>query len=207
MIRAVIFDCDGVLFDSRRANVAFYNAVLAGIGQPALDDDGERLANSASVRQLFQTLFIDAPDLLAAARAQSQRTDYGPFYSLMEPVPGLSSLLSRLKQDYRLGMATNRGMTLPGVIERFDLGRFFEVAVGVRDVPRAKPAPDMLEKCLDHFGLGPAEAVFVGDAGTDYEAAQAAGMHFVAVGDEVDAPRRVQGVQELPALLAEMSTA
>jgi HAD superfamily hydrolase (TIGR01509 family) len=203
MIRALVFDCDGVLFDSWDANVAFYNAVLNALGCSPLDADGERLAHRLSTPQLFETLFAGDDDRLTEARAVARQLDYGPFYPLMRPVPGLYDLLRQLRTRYRLAMATNRGMTVTGVMAHFGLGSFLELAVGINDVARPKPFPDMLEHCLAYFGLSAAEAVYVGDAVSDYAAARAAGMPFVAVGDKTGAPVQIRDLTELPALLAD----
>lgn len=202
-LRAVIFDCDGVLFDSWRANVAFYNAVLSELGQPPLDAAGERLAHMLSSPQLFEALFSETPAVLERARAIARDTDYSPFLQWMEPAPGLYELLAALKPQYRLAMATNRGLTLTGVMQHFGLAPLLELAVGIYDVPRPKPFPDMIEKCVRHFGIAPHEAVYVGDSPSDLEAAQAAGTHFIAVGDLPGALLRVRHVGELRSVLNE----
>ena len=200
-LRAIIFDCDGVLFDSWRANVAFYNAVLAELGQPPLDAAGERLAHTLSSPQLFEALFGDQPAVLEPARAIARNMDYSPFLRWMEPVPGLYELLADLKPRYRLAMATNRGMTLAGVMGHFGLAPLLELAVGIYDVPRPKPFPDMIEKCVQHFGIAPDEAVYVGDSPSDLEAARAAGTHFIGVGDLPGAALRVRHVGELRSVM------
>jgi len=200
-LRAIIFDCDGVLFDSWRANVAFYNAVLTALGQPALDAEGERLAHMLSSPQLLEALFRDRPALLERARAIALAIDYTPFLQWMEPAPGLHDLLAVLKPRYRLAMATNRGMTLAGVMKHFRLTPLLELAVGIYDVPRPKPFPDMLQKCVRHFGIAPHEAAYVGDSPSDLEAARAAGTHFIAVGDLPNAELRIRHVGDLPSVL------
>ncbi|MBP1686583.1 MAG: superfamily hydrolase [Deltaproteobacteria bacterium] len=205
-LRAVIFDCDGVLFDSWRANVAFYNAVLAELGAPPLDAAGERLAHTLSSPQLFEALFRDQPAVLERARTIAHNTDYSPFLRWMEPVPGLFELLADLKVRYRLAMATNRGVTLTGVMRHFGLAPLLELAVGIYDVPRPKPFPDMIEKCVQHFGIAPGEAVYVGDSLSDLEAARAAGTHFIGVGDLPGAALRVQHIGELRAVLNEWTS-
>jgi phosphoglycolate phosphatase len=202
MIRAVILDCDGVLFDSWDANVAFYNAVLSALGCPPLDTEGERLAHRLSTPQLFEQLFAGDAERLSEARTVARHLDYAPFYPLMRPVPDLYDLLRRLRVRYRLAMATNRGVTVAGVMAYFGLGSFLELAVGINHVARPKPFPDMLEHCLAHFTLDADEAIYVGDAVSDYDAARAAGMPFVAVGDQTGAPVRIRQLRELPALLA-----
>lgn len=201
MATAVVFDCDGVLFDSWRANVAYYNAIRAELGLAAMDAEWERRAHFLAASQLLDAMFADAPERLVLARAVAKGIDYGPFYDLMEPAAGLFGLLDRLKVDHRLGMATNRSSTVHGVVERFGLGTWLDAAVGLLDVARPKPAPDVIEACLARLGVTPASAVYVGDAETDLQAARAAGVHFVAVGTPAWSPIAVASLADLPARL------
>ncbi len=201
-LRAVIFDCDGVLFDSWRANVEYYNAVLAALGRPRLDAEGERLAHALSTPQLFDMMFGADPALAEQARTIARELDYGPFYQWMQPASGLHDLLTALKPRYRLAMATNRGATVAGVVRHFALAPLLEIAVGIYDVPRPKPFPDMIEKCVQHFGIEPPQAVYVGDSASDLEAARAAGTHFVALGDLPGADVCIGQLGELPSVLA-----
>ena len=77
-----------------------------------------------------------------------------------------------------------------------------ELTVGVLDVPRPKPHPDMLERCVAYFGLAPEEALYVGDQQIDADAAAAAGLAFVAVGSSVEsAAHRIDALSELVELL------
>jgi HAD superfamily hydrolase (TIGR01509 family) len=183
--RLVIFDCDGVLFRSERANVAFYNEVLRRLGEPAMDVLGEAACHALASSQLFESLFADRPELIERARAIAQALDYGPYYALMAPQLDLHEVLASLRRDYRLAMATNRGKTAAEVVRRFGLDRYIEFTVGVLDVARPKPHPDMLERCLEHFGFDPDAALYVGDQQIDADAAFSARMSFVAVGARV----------------------
>jgi phosphoglycolate phosphatase len=200
--RLVIFDCDGVLFRSERANIAFYNEVMRQLGQPAMDPQGEAACHSLASAQLFETLFGTQPHVLDRARHVAQALDYGPFYRLMTPQQDLYDVLASLRAAYRLAIATNRGKTAAEVVERFALHPYIELTVGVLDVARPKPYPDMLERCLEHFGVARGEALFVGDQQTDADAAHAAGVSFVAVGTAVEfAVHRVGTLSDLMDLL------
>lgn len=190
-VQLVIFDCDGVLFASGEANVAFYNEVLRRCGQPELDDDGEAACHALASAQLFEKYYGDRPELLARLRETANAMDYGPFYPLMRPHEGLYEFLSALRQRYKTAMATNRGKTVGGVLDYFQLEPYFDLAVGVHDVERPKPHPDMLLKCARHFSLEPREAVYVGDQPGDAASAAAAGMSFIAMGDAVRDARDV----------------
>lgn len=204
-IRLIVFDCDGVLFKSERANVAFYNEVLRLAGEPHLDDPGVAACHALSSAQLFERYYGDRPRQLERLRRIAHELDYAPYYALMEPEEDLHGFLHMLRRRYRTAMATNRGKTTRGVLEHFGLGELFDLAVGVLDVERPKPYPDMLLRCIEHFGLSPDEAVYVGDQATDAEAAQAAGLRFIAIGR--NAPRfdhRIERLADLTSVLAEL---
>jgi len=204
MLEAVIFDCDGVLFDSWRANIAFYNAVLHSVGLPPLDEDWERRAHVMASSQLFQAMFGGDPALYERVRGASRGTDYGPFYPLMEPAPDLFDTLAQLKRAHRLALATNRGRTTHEVVRRFGLDRYLDAAVGVLDVARPKPHPDMLLACCERLSVAADRSLFVGDAISDLEAARAAGMHFVAVGNHAWSPTRIERLSDVVAYVDRM---
>lgn len=201
----VIFDCDGVLFDSWNANVVFYNAVLASLGLPPLDEEGRRLCHTLSSPQLYARLFGADAELHRRVAEVTRRVDYAPFYDLMEPAPALEETLRRLAQHCPLALATNRGTTVKGVIERFRLHEFFSVCVGILDVARPKPAPDLLLTCLERVGVAAAAAIYVGDTDLDRAAAGAAGITYVGVGERSGARWTVRDIRELPAMLFPLS--
>ena len=202
MIELVIFDCDGVLFSSEPANIAFYNEVLRRVGEPPLADAAEAACHALASAQLFEKYYGGQPDLLARLRETAHAVDYGPYYDLMQPRDGLHELLARLRRRYRTAMATNRGKTTRGVVERFALEPLLDFVIGVLEVERPKPHPDMLLRCAEHFGLSPDRAVYVGDQANDARSAGAAGMHFIAMGTSAgEVEHRVSRLDELPALL------
>jgi len=205
MLSLVIFDCDGVLFDSAHANVAYYNAVLERLGRPPLNEEWARRAHFMSSYQLYDAMFGAESRLGEEARRAARDIDYAPFYRLMRPAPDLDHVLQALTQRFRLAMATNRGGTVSGVVRAFRLERFLELTVGAHDVARPKPHPDMIQKCLDHFRVMPTAAVYVGDSETDHQAALAAGVHFIAVGGNTPAEYRVRELRQLPAVLDQLA--
>ncbi len=200
--RAVVFDCDGVLFDSWHANVAYYDAIRARLGLPPMDAAWQERAHYLAGPQVIGEMFGHDASLLIEARRIARAVDYGPFYELMEPSPGLFDVLASLHGTWRLGMATNRSTTVPEVVSRFGLDAYLDAAVGILDVARPKPAPDVVLECLARLGVAPAAGVYVGDAESDLVAARAAGVEFIGVGDGTWSPRAVRDLRELPALLA-----
>jgi phosphoglycolate phosphatase len=204
-MRLVIFDCDGVLFDSEPANLAFYREVLRLADAPPMPESAEAAYHSLASAQLFEKLFGDQPDLLVRVKEIARSTSYAPFFPLMQPKPLLRETLQALRGRYATAMATNRGQTTHGVLDHYDLVSLFDLAVGVLDVARPKPAPDMLLRCLEHFAVEPVDAVYVGDQPTDLEAATAAGLHFIGMGPLCGrTPHSAQRFEEIPEIIAKL---
>lgn len=199
---AVIFDCDGVLFESRRANVAYYDAIRAALGLAAMDAAWQHRVHFLASSQVFHEMFGPTTAAIDRARAAANAIDYTPFFSFMDPADELHAVLAALKPSHRLAMATNRGSTVLEVVRRFGLSPYFDTALGVHDVARPKPHPDLLLAACGRLGVEPADALYVGDAETDWMAARDAGLQFVAVGDAPWSAAAITALRELPAHVA-----
>jgi len=200
-LKLVILDCDGVLFDSIRSNVAYYDAILERMGGPPLDEEARRLCHVYSTPQLFAHLYADDPEKAKEAERIAYTIDYLPFLEYMDPEPGLYEVLRELKARYRVALATNRGKSTPPLLERFELKGVFDVVATILDVESPKPAPDMLLYCLEKTGLPPEQAVYVGDMENDRIAAEAAGISFILMGNGISHPLRIRRLEELPGFL------
>jgi phosphoglycolate phosphatase len=201
-VQLILLDCDGVLFDSWDANVAFYDSILAKLGEKPLDERGRDLCHRLSGPQLWQHLFGEDSARHARAKEIAARADYSPFYSLMRPVPDLERTLARLAAHCPLALATNRGRTVEGVVRHFGLERFLSIWLGILDVARPKPAPDLLLACLARARVPAHAAVFVGDTDVDREAAEAAAVPYIGIGSESGRHHVIAELRELPKLIA-----
>jgi HAD superfamily hydrolase (TIGR01509 family) len=200
-IRAVVFDCDGVLFDTTRANSAYYNRILAHLGHPPLTPEQFRFCHMHTVDRSLEYLFAPHGQV-DRAQAYRRHMGYRPFVPLMILEPTLRRLLARLGPPLRTAVATNRTDTMDAVLESHGLEGAFDLVVTSAHVAHPKPAPDMLLKVLDHFGLGPRQAVYVGDSEVDEAAAAAAGIPLVAYGNRrLKAAWHVERLAEVGALV------
>lgn len=175
----IIYDCDGVLIDSRRSNEAFYNHILAHFGLPPLTPEQLDIVHAATAREAVDFLLGDTP-WLAAAQDFQRRIDNGPFLALISPEPHVREVLAQLRPTFHLAIATNRGKSLPLVLQTLGLAGFFDLTVTCYDVTQPKPHPECLQKILHHFRLRPDEALYVGDSDVDRLVAEAAGVPLAA---------------------------
>jgi len=182
-IKCVVFDCDGVLFDSRQANRAYYSTLALDFGRGPLTEEEVAFVHTHTVFESVDHVFRETPEVIEAVHRVRVERGYGPFFKLMEPEPGIYDCLESLRPDHRLAVFTNRSDTIADVLETHRLAGYFQMVVSCLDVARPKPDPEGLQKILAAFGHQPREAAYVGDAPTDARAASAAGVHFVAYKD------------------------
>ena len=200
-IKAVIFDCDGVMFDTQNANTAYYNHLLANFGQPSMTPQQFEFTHMHTVDESLAYLFAD-PELREAAHRYRRQMSYLPFLKYMEIEPYLKPLLNRLRPRYKTAVATNRTDTMDRVLEEFHIRDAFDLVVTAADVPRPKPYPDPLIRVLTIFNLAPHQAVYVGDSQVDQTAADAAGIPLIAFGNKrLSAAHHVQSLKEVEGLL------
>jgi HAD superfamily hydrolase (TIGR01509 family) len=181
---AIIYDCDGVLFESHAANLAYYNEIFAAFDYPAVhveQKDVAHLCHTASSSQVLAGL-MRATDVPAALEFAAT-LDYRQFIPLMKPMPQLHQVLEIVARHYPLAIATNRGSSVVPILEHFALDQFFSAVVTSRDVENPKPAPDMLFLAARHLGHQPQACLFIGDSELDQAAAAAGSFHFLGYGE------------------------
>lgn len=178
-IKAVIFDCDGVLFDTAQANRKFYNEVLKHFSKPSLTQEQFNNVHMMTVAEATFYLFPEMDDLSPVYEFLKQ-TRYNKFIPYMQMEEGLIPLLKAIKQrGWIRGIATNRTDTMEKVLITFNIKSLFEIVVTAMDVAKPKPDPEQLLKIMDHYSFNPDEIVFIGDSIFDQKAAQAAGTWFI----------------------------
>jgi len=178
-VRAVIFDCDGVMFDTASANRSYYNHLLSTFGQPELSAPQFDFVHMHTVDEALAHLFPD-PSILAAVQAYRASLDYRPYLRLLTIEPGLKPLLQRIRPSHKTAVATNRTDTMERLLHVHGLEEAFDMVVRASDVARPKPHPDSLLRILEGFELTPREAVYIGDSSVDQAAAAAAGVALIA---------------------------
>jgi phosphoglycolate phosphatase len=179
LIKLVAFDCDGVLFDSRQANTAFYNAILDHFRQAMMPPDGEDFVHSHTVGESLEYIFQGYPNL-EAVHHYCRSLDYSPFIPMMIEEPHLREFLGFLRSSFFIALATNRTTTTRAVLSYHRLTEDFDLVVSAQDVARPKPHPESFEQILAHFGLEPREAIYIGDSAVDEAFAANAGVELVA---------------------------
>jgi phosphoglycolate phosphatase len=179
VLKLVGFDCDGVLFDSREANIAFYNDILARFGLPPMASVAVDYVHSHTFRESLEYLFRESP-VLEEVLDFCRTIDYQRFIPMMVEAPHLREFLGFLRPRFYTALATNRTTTTQAVLHYHRLADQFDLVISALDVTRPKPHPESLWRILEHFSLTPEEVIYIGDSTVDEEFAQNAGVPLVA---------------------------
>lgn len=181
-LAGVVFDCDGVMIDSREANRAFYNKVLAVLGLPPMGPEEESYAFMATAMEALRRM-VPAErhgEIMDAVARVDYGTEVLPLVRLM---PGFVPFIECLHgAGVRLAIDTNRtDVGIERVLDFFSLPSYFGPVISA-SCARPKPSPEGAEMILRAWGARPGQALFVGDSENDLLAARGAGMVFAGFG-------------------------
>jgi HAD superfamily hydrolase (TIGR01509 family) len=179
VLQIIIYDCDGVLVDSRESNRAFYNHILDRFGLDPVTEAQLAVVHVSTAQGAIDFLFQGHPGR-EEAQAYQQTINNDLFLPLIRLEPDIREVLLRLRSRYLTAIATNRGKSLPLVLRKLGIDTLFDMTVSAYDVTRPKPHPECLEKILSQFRLEPEAALYIGDAALDQEVAAAAFVPFAA---------------------------
>lgn len=189
-IQAVIWDLDGVLIDSAEAHRRSWHRLAQEEGLPFSDEQfwatfGWR--NDA----IIPTLWGSMPPERVKALADRKEAYFREFVrDTAAPLPGAIELLSGLHDaGYAQALASSTPLAnIELISEVLGLKRYLSVFVSGEAVPRAKPAPDLFLKAAELLGIAPLHCLVIEDAVAGIQAAQAGGMHTIAVAGGRDLP-------------------
>lgn len=181
MIKAVLFDVDGVLIDSFKANQTYFSDLMQYAGYPAVSEAEYRPMFHLPMLEVIRTLTKGQPDSEVERIRKIAKGDAVVYQdNLVRLQPFVVETLEQLNGTYRLGLVSSR--VADGVYKLPQLKpllSFFDVVITYEDTPRHKPDPQPLQLALEELEVDPLEAVYIGDAQSDVKAAQAAGMKMI----------------------------
>ncbi len=208
MIRAVLFDIDGVLLDSFDAGLRLFQDMLTYMGYPK--------PTRSEFKKVFHLPLIPVlkhftkSELTEELERLHEIVEKVPYHAeLLSEPPHTKETLKELSKKYALGIITSRNKE--GLSKRYfpysHTQEYFSVFVTVEDVKHHKPHPEPLLLAAKRLKLKPSECVYVGDSHTDIEAGEAAGMKTILYGGKrhADAAAHTRSFEKLPALVASLN--
>lgn len=181
MIKAVIFDIDGVLLDSFTANLKFFQDLLKKGG------------HTPPTREKYLPLFhLSMWDVIKTFSGLSDDKEIEKIWDmgrsgvvkypvhLIKTTKNVETTVEILSIEYTLAIVTSR--VREGIYKIPSLAKlkiFFKLAVAFQDTENHKPDPEPLLFACKKLKINPNEAVYVGDTESDLIAGKAAGMKII----------------------------
>jgi HAD superfamily hydrolase (TIGR01509 family) len=181
MIRALIFDFDGLILDTETPLIDAYGDVHEAHGVAFDRPTFVRSVGHADYAFDPWKGFGPGAD---RATLEAQRQEFkGARVAAQEILPGFLKLVADAKKcGLRIGLASNSGHEhVDGHLSARGLAGFFDFVACREDAPSPKPEPDLYRLVLNKFGLRGHEAIAFEDSHTGTLAAKRAGLWVVAV--------------------------
>ena len=210
MIKAVIWDMDGVIVDSEHHHHEGEIATFKHFGVEIPEEINKQYKGTplhehfAGLKEQFGVQ-TPLPDLL-----EKQNQHISHMYSeYVELFNGVKEVLVELKQKYLQALATSSERKLVEIVlKRFEIEKSFDVVTCGDEVEHGKPEPDIFLKTAVKLGVDPSESVVIEDSLNGIKAGKAAGMIVIAHkahhNSEIDfslADFIVEDLREIPQIL------
>ena len=205
MIKACIFDLDGVIVDTARYHYLAWKRLAKELGVDLTLEDNERLkgvSRSRSLDIILELGEIALSDIEKERLASKKNTWFVDYIERMVPeeiYPGVKSLMRGMReQGIRLALASS-SKNAKTVVQLLHIHDEFDAIVDGTMITHTKPHPEIFLLAAHKLGVEPDSCVVFEDAEAGIEAAIAAGMKCVGVGSPVllkDANRVVSATSD-----------
>ncbi len=182
-VRALIFDLDGTLIDSKRDLIYSVNAMLAEMGRAKLPEETISAYIGHGAPQLIASALGEGASQVDRDQALKFFLAYYDQHKMdsTRPYPGVTEGLARF-DALPMAILTNKPVRISQRILRdLQLDKYFRAIYGGNSFETKKPDPLGANTILREFVIQPAQAILIGDSEVDIQTARNAGMFAAAV--------------------------
>lgn len=199
-IDTVIFDMDGVIFDSETLVLSSWKEVADRHGIKNVEEACHECLGTNSVvsKQIFLRHYgKDFPYDEYKAEMAEVFFSYASDGRLAKK-PGVEELLMYLKENgFKVGLASStQEATVRRQISEGGLLKYFDQIIGGDMVKRSKPEPDIFLEACKRLESEPERCYVIEDSYNGIRAARAAGMHPIMVPDLMEPTEEMRGLAE-----------
>lgn len=210
LYKAVVFDMDGVIFDSERAVMQCWKEVASRHNIPDIEKAILACTGTTMVRTREIMLNLYGADFPYDEYAKESSVIFHSRYDggRLPMKPGVKELLTFLKERGKkiaLASSTRQQVVTDELRDAGIIGYFDRIICGDM-VSRSKPAPDIFLKACEELNISPSDSYAIEDSYNGIRAAHAGGLHPIMVPDLLPADEEMQSLAEivLPSLTSVM---
>ena len=186
MLRAVIFDMDGVLVDSHPSHMTAWRKLLHLHGKQ-MTESGFELVRSGSKKEEILRWFLG--DLTSDQIQLCSQEKDAFFWEEMENITAITGVRELLHELNRAAVplavaSCGSGARVQQTLKLLQIRHYFPVVVTGDDVSRGKPDPSIYRSAAAQLRVQPAESLVFEDSVAGVLAATAAGMKSVGIADQ-----------------------
>lgn len=185
MVKAVLFDMDGVIIDSEPIHYRLSKLYYSELGLDITDEEYYTFVGVGDV-EIFtrlKTKYGLKEELGDLVETYQQRyLDHLRSQKEQKPIRGVDGLIRELhRKNYliALGSSATR-QNIEAVLEAFQLQEYFSAVASACEVEQSKPAPDIYLLAAEKLAVNPSECVVIEDSCNGIKAAKLAGMKCIA---------------------------
>lgn len=194
MVRAVVFDLDGVITDSTGHHLRSWQRVAAEMGldlEPGISEQLKGLTREASLELILQSQTRQFTATEKASMLERKNRYYQEFaqnVTSLDVLPGVERLISELKASGQKLAVASASRNADLILTKLALRPLFDAVVDGNQITKSKPDPEVYLRALSALDVKAAEAVAIEDAAAGVAAAKAAGMRCVGIGSTSHLP-------------------
>jgi beta-phosphoglucomutase len=190
LIKACIFDLDGVIVDTAKYHYMAWKKLADQLKIPFNEKDNERLKGVSRIKSLEIILDLGNLNLGHEEKeelAQKKNNWYVEYISNMdksELLPGVEEFIKHLKSKGIKVAIASASKNTKLILKRLHLEDTFDVVIDGTMISNAKPNPEIFLKASNCLNLKSEECVVFEDAVAGVQSAKRAGMKVIGVGEE-----------------------
>ncbi len=198
-LKAILFDLDGVLIDSFDAWHNVFNDLRKTINLKPISKEEFKKAAWGGFATKKSRKYLNYKEITDFKEEYSKSAE--KHTKTIKLMTGAREIIQKVKdKKIKIGLVTNTlRAQAEEILDRLGVKSSFDSIVAGGDVHRLKPYPDPVIKLCKNLGVGPQEAILVGDTQNDYKAGKSAGC--VVVGFNTKGDLMISRLEDLEQLL------
>ncbi len=209
MLKAVIFDMDGVIIDSEPFHLEVNREIFRELNIPFIMEEYENYIGVSNDEMWADIKMKNNLSLPVSYLKELQvRKDMEYLLSAEEkPIPGVLELLKELRLNgLAVALASSSSLKYIGIVlEKFRIRDFFDAVVSGENMRKGKPAPDIFLHTAKLLDVGPTSCLVIEDSRNGVAAAKAAGMKCIGFQNPSSGAQDVSAADFITGSLAQIN--